>query len=177
MEWKRKHLDLIVPYNDNHSKLKPYIFIWHHVVQAIWCMACQHFPFILCRFNTIIHSGSLPCRGPFQLEIPSRQYTYADVIISLQWRHNGRDGVSNHQPHHCLLNRLFRRRSEKSSKLRVTGLCVWNSPVTGEFPEQMASNAENVSILITSSCEMPNVNQNLNSSQWGQLTISQHWLW
>ena len=27
------------------------------------------------------------------------------ICISLQWRHNGRDGVSNHQPHHCLLNR------------------------------------------------------------------------
>ena len=34
----------------------------------------------------------------------------------------------------------------KTSKLRVTGLCAWNSPVTGEFPAQMASNAENVSI-------------------------------
>ena len=33
-----------------------------------------------------------------------------------------------------------------TSKLRVTGLCVGNSPVTGEFPAQMASNAENVSI-------------------------------
>ena len=32
------------------------------------------------------------------------------------------------------------------SKLRVTGICVGNSPVTGEFPAQMACNAENVSI-------------------------------
>ena len=39
-----------------------------------------------------------------------------------------------------------RRRSKKTSKLRVTGLFVWNSPVTGEFPTQRASNAENVSI-------------------------------
>ena len=70
-------------------------------------------------------------------------------IHSLQWRHHGRDGVSNHQPHHHLLNRLFRRRSKKASKLRVTGLCAGNSPVTGEFPAQMVSkisNAENVSI-------------------------------
>ena len=65
---------------------------------------------------------------------------------SLRWRHNGCDGVSNHQPHDCLLNRLFGRRSKKTSKLRVTGLCVGNSPGTGEFPAQMASNAENVSI-------------------------------
>ena len=34
----------------------------------------------------------------------------------------------------------------KHQKLRITGLCVRNSLVTGEFPDQMASNAENVSI-------------------------------
>ena len=34
----------------------------------------------------------------------------------------------------------------KTSKLRVTGLCEGNSLVTGEFPAQMASNAENISI-------------------------------
>ena len=38
------------------------------------------------------------------------------------------------------------RRSKNTSKLRATGLCAGNSPVTGEFPAQMASNAENVSI-------------------------------
>ena len=47
---------------------------------------------------------------------------------TLRWRHNDHDEVSNHQPHGCLLNRLFRRRSKKTSKLRVTGLCVGNSP-------------------------------------------------
>ena len=45
-----------------------------------------------------------------------------------------------------IANHLFRRRSKKISKLRVTGLCAWNSPGSGEFPAQMASNAENVSI-------------------------------
>ena len=37
-------------------------------------------------------------------------------------------------------------RSKKTSKLCVTGLCEGNSPVTGEFPTQKASNAENISI-------------------------------
>ena len=46
----------------------------------------------------------------------------------LHWRHNDHDGVPNHQSHGCLLNRLFRLRSKKTSKLRVTGLCVGNSP-------------------------------------------------
>ena len=65
---------------------------------------------------------------------------------ALQLRHNEHDIVSNHQPHDCLLNRLFGRRSKKTSKLRDTGLCTGNSPGTGEFPAQRASNAENVSI-------------------------------
>ena len=65
---------------------------------------------------------------------------------ALQWRHNELDGISNHQSQDCLLNCLFTRRSKKTSKLHVTGLCVGNSPVTGEFPAQMASNMENVSI-------------------------------
>ena len=65
---------------------------------------------------------------------------------ALRWRHNDHAGVSNHQPHGCLLNRLFRRKSKKTSKLRVTGLCAGNSPGTGEFPAQMTSYAENVSI-------------------------------
>ena len=55
---------------------------------------------------------------------------------SLQWRHNGHDSVSNHQPHYCLLNRLLRRESKKTSKLLVTGLCAGNSPRTGEFPHK-----------------------------------------
>ena len=48
--------------------------------------------------------------------------------MPLQWRHNDHDGVSNHQPRGCLLNHLFRRRSKKTSKFRVTGLCVGISP-------------------------------------------------
>ena len=64
------------------------------------------------------------------------------VKFALQWRHNDHDGIPNHQPHDCLLNCLFRSRS----KLHVTGLFEGNSPVTGEFPAQMASNAEYVSI-------------------------------
>ena len=48
--------------------------------------------------------------------------------VTLHWRHNDHDDVSNHQPHGCLLNLLSRHRSNKTSKLRVTGLCVGNSP-------------------------------------------------
>ena len=69
-----------------------------------------------------------------------------DKMTSLQWRHNVHDGVPNHLPHDCVYSRLFRRRSKKTWKLRVTDLCTGNSPETGEFPLQRAINAENVSI-------------------------------
>ena len=65
-----------------------------------------------------------------------------NILISLQWR----DGVSNHQPHDCSLNRLFRCRSKETPKLLVPGLYAGNSPVTGEFPALRTSNAENISI-------------------------------
>ena len=69
------------------------------------------------------------------------------VCISLQWRHNQRDGVSNRQPHDCLFNRLFKCKWKKTPKLHVTGLCE-NSPVTDKFPTRRTSNAEKVSIWL-----------------------------
>ena len=47
---------------------------------------------------------------------------------TLQWRHNGCDGVSNHRRIDCLLNCLFRRRWKKTPKLHITGLFEGNSP-------------------------------------------------
>ena len=55
---------------------------------------------------------------------------------TLQWRHNGCDWVSNHQPHDSLLRRVFRRRSnlrkhQRSASLAfVRGIHGWpgNSP-------------------------------------------------
>ena len=73
------------------------------------------------------------CRGCLRLELGAN----SSAADTLQWR-RGRYGVSTHQPHPCLLNRLFRRRSKKTSKLRVTGPCARNSPGTGEFPAQKA---------------------------------------
>ena len=87
---------------------------------------------------------ALGCTRQCEIKLPGR--ASCRPTVTLQWRHNEHDSVSHHQPHDCLLNRLFRRRSKKISKLRVTGLCAGNSPGTGEFPAQMASYAENVSI-------------------------------
>ena len=77
------------------------------------------------------------------------QIDYGKIFIavrSLQLNHNEHNGISNHWCLSCLLNCLFSLRSKKTSKHHVTGLCEGNSLVTGEFPTQRASNAENVSI-------------------------------
>ena len=66
------------------------------------------------------------------------------VDATLQWRANERDDVSNHRCFECLPDRLFRRRSKNTSKLRATGLWVGNAPVNS--PTQRDSNAENVPI-------------------------------
>ena len=96
------------------------------------------------------------------------------VSLSLLWRHNGHNGVSNNQPHDCLLHRLFRCRSKKTSKLCVTGLCAGNSPGTGEFPTQMARNAENISIWLCHHVLKHIVFQFLNST-WPHPTLIEHW--
>ena len=70
---------------------------------------------------------AIPGKTVFLIETAPRIYLYLSNI--LQWHHNGRDVVSNHQHHDCLFNRLFRHRSKKTSKLRVTGLCEGNSPL------------------------------------------------
>ena len=71
-------------------------------------------------------------------------------VLQFDWLscriHYGHDHVSNRWRLDCLLNRLFRRRSKKTSKLCITSLCEGNSLVTGEFPAQRTSNTENVSI-------------------------------
>ena len=65
---------------------------------------------------------------PWCLQMSWRKiYIRPLAFITLHWRHNEHNGVSNHQPHTFLLKRLFRSRSKKTSRLRVTGL------LCGEF--------------------------------------------
>ena len=73
-------------------------------------------------------------------------YLLGGWTCALQWRHNERHGVSNHWRLIGLLNWLVGRRTKKTFKRRVSGLCEGNSPGTGEFPAQRASNADNASI-------------------------------
>ena len=100
------------------------------------------------------------------------------LYSTLQWRHNDRGGVSSHRRFDCLLNRLIRRRSTKTSKLCVTGLWEANPPVTGGFPSQRASNAEkcwNIVKMIVEKrglswcqCVVINIHNHRRHRQWLQ---------
>ena len=126
----------IISYDENYSvNMKPIICIntlilTHCTLMTQCCVNRTH----LCITSSISTTHDLTDSDSFVRVSP------------LQWRHNEHDGISNHQPHDCLRNRLFSRRSQKTSKFRVTGLCAGNSSVIGEFPAQRASNADNVSI-------------------------------
>ena len=80
--------------------------------------------------------GNPHITGGKQVKNKITRHMHRTSFWALHWRHNDHDGVPNHQTHGCLLNRLFRRRSNKTSKLRVTGLCVGNSPVPVNSPQK-----------------------------------------
>ena len=83
--------------------------------------------------NPLLHS---PNGQPMAVHGHFKRVHYShQAVCILQWRYNGRDGVSNHQPHHCLLSRLFRRTLKKTRKLRVTYLCLGNSPASPVFAQ------------------------------------------
>ena len=71
---------------------------------------------------------------------------------SLQWRHTECYDVWNHQPHDCLLYTLFRRRSKKTSKLRVNGRWAWNSQGSRWIPRTKGQWRGKCLHLMTSSC-------------------------
>ena len=87
-------------------------------------------------FVRVIHLWPMdsPRKGPvtrkmFPFDHVIMGYSRSCFLCALQLRHNEGNDVSNHQPHDGLLNRLLRRRSKKTLKLRVTGICARNSLV------------------------------------------------
>ena len=143
MSWvSKRYLTLQLSAQDttNQNKpntLRPFSFLEFFVFDFVFLFVC-----FLCFGRHVIYDHALL----YTLTTLLGALYMSFLFLTRQWRHNGYHGVSNHQPHDYLPNRLFRRRPKKTSKLRVTGLFTVKSPVTGDFPAQRASNAENVSI-------------------------------
>ena len=70
-----------------------------------------------------------------------------------RWYQNECDGVSYHQRLDGLLNRLFSRRSKKTSKLRVTGLCEGNSSLAMPFCPEFPYLLRNLPYICTALCK------------------------
>ena len=112
------------------------VYINHQLIHRMWI----YHNWNICLQNT-------PVKRMRNLRCWLHRWSWMIVfVVALQWRHNERDGDSNYQPHDCLLNSIFKAHIKGTSKLRVTGLCEGNSPLTGGFHAQRASNAVNVSI-------------------------------
>ena len=110
--------------------------IWHIFKKSLHLCKCEMVYLVNCANSIVLYS-----KGPdtVQTSITMRVHIRNNVIweishmitLALRGRHDKRDSVSNHRGLDYLLNRLFRRRSNKSSKLRVTGLFEGNSPHKG----------------------------------------------
>ena len=138
-EYQISTIDIQIPYKKMVFKI---LYLPHCVNHCVHCVLREnHNCHCKMAFIVILTCVSLTMEHTID-------YFHPWYIWPLQWRHNGRDGVSNHRRLGCLLNRWFSRRLKKISKPRVKGLCVGNSLVTGEFPSQRASFAENVSIWL-----------------------------
>ena len=78
-------------------------------------------------------------------------------IIPLQWRHNGRNGVSNHRRLYCLLNRLFRCKSKKHQSSASLAFLrgIYRSPVNSAHKGPVTRKMfpfDNVIIQMLTSC-------------------------
>ena len=99
---------------------------YSQAMRRLW----KYIGYIGCLFNRVRVFKAENSIKEIQLCVSYSEIRFSLLFTALQWRHNGCDGVSHHQPHDCLLNRLLRCRSKETSKLRVIGLCVGNLPVT-----------------------------------------------
>ena len=83
------------------------LVVWHFVQVTIKIKGSA---------SLALREGNPPVTGGFPSQRVSKDGCRMCIgIHSLQWRHNERDGVSNHQGLYCLLNRLFSRKSKKTS--------------------------------------------------------------
>ena len=84
-------------------------------------------------------------RQKFQ-DLSNEMSDMSKPCMTLQWHHNGHDCTSNHQPHDCLLKPFIQKQIKENIKALSHWFWVGNSQMTSEFPAQMSSNEEKVSI-------------------------------
>ena len=126
-----KFVQWIVPHSTQLHAFTIFDLSWNDVDISVlgWCMC-------------VVNSVHMLTWDPFHIPRYDGRAISLSLLVSLQWRHDGRDSVSNQQPRDCLLNRLFK---ENIKAPRHWPFCE-EFTGTGEFPAHMASYVENVSI-------------------------------
>ena len=99
---------------------------------------------------TLMYTGKLIQHQIIAYKIKRGALYFSGDEKALGRRHYERNGVSNHRRLDGLLNRLLRRKSEKTSKIHVTVFCEGTLPVTGDFFSQRDSNPENFHLMTSS---------------------------
>ena len=111
-----------------------------------WDISChlfRHFNFYLVNKNVIkVVNSQRKFICPCQRGIWGQTLLWE--LVSLQWRHNGRDGVSDHQPYDCSLNCIFKEQIKENfqssaSLASVREIHRWpvNSPRKGPVTRKM----------------------------------------
>ena len=137
---------LVIAWSIFYNKLTPLVrwlniwFLWWHSesgivelnVLLVWSPLAQSHGTIIVNY----HSKEI-----------IKTYISHDVKYALHWRLNANDDGLNRRRPDNLLNPLFRRRSEKTSKLRAREWPLWGESTSDRcFPSHKASEAKNVSI-------------------------------
>ena len=109
--WEQFHIECLG--NTLHNDFKNHTFKITGICPRIQCVnTTQSVMMHLLIISMIRHHAYESCSKIYHCTLAWMEH------LPLRWRH---DGVSNHQPHDCLLECLFRLRSKKPSKFRVTG--------------------------------------------------------
>ena len=112
--------------------------VWSQkLMQAHWRPQIKYICLIVCNIDIVLQKASL-LRTQIVAAHTHAVKNYTDIIYQwlltqafcLQWRHYEHEGVSNHRRLDCFLNRVFKRRSNTISKLRVSGLSGRRIPLT-----------------------------------------------
>ena len=74
--------------------------------------------------------------------------SFIRIVVALSWHYSDviMSTMASQIPSITIVYSTVTSGADQGKQFRVTGLCEGNSPVTGEFPAQRASNAENISI-------------------------------
>ena len=93
---------------------KYYIYIYSYTLLIYWVLNMHRYTYewfsksIHILFRLYHNSPSKMC-GDVRCRVCEWFFCCTLRILTLQWRHDERDGVSNHQPRDCLFNHSFRR--------------------------------------------------------------------